>query len=208
MLTELHVLVAKATTFIDKERWLDVRKKYVTASQVAAIMGEHEYLSAGNLALSKLGKGRPFVENKFMWWGKELEDCNAHAFGKLTNCSVYMDQLWFAKGALGATLDGLWTLPEGHEPHSPLIEWYDYAEDPGLWVLEMKNSDQGYDELPRMYWWQLQTQMHVSGLSKGLVVVKVGGSEMAAFPMEYDEFAMAAAEEAAVKFMANLEEYL
>jgi len=186
--------------------WLKLRTQYVTASQTAALFKEHKYLSNNKLLLRKLGAEDPIVENPSMWWGSRLEETNAEAFVDLTGGLPLVDQLWLTRGKLGATLDGLWDcVYDGWHPD--WIQWRTERPASGkLCVLEMKNTRDHWDELPRHYWWQVQTQMHVSRLTTGVLVAKVGAAEMDAYKIDYDPFAMAAASDLAEDFMREVSE--
>lgn len=60
--------------------WLEERKKYITCTETATVLGLHPYNSCADMILSKRGLLPPIVETEAMTWGKRLERVVAEAY--------------------------------------------------------------------------------------------------------------------------------
>lgn len=208
---QLATIVNRGQRFDSQDDWLRARLSFVTASQVATLMGENPYQNIRNLAKEKLEKKlTSFPDRPPMWWGRRLEGVNGQAFRDLYGGEVWLEQLFFGNRHVAATLDGLWypNGPKGEHPN--WIDWGSPSQPQDLCVLELKNTDAwgSWNDVPPYYWWQVQSQMHCTGLTDGLLVAKIGAARMRAFHIEYDSFAMKEAAEKATHFMENLEKYV
>ena len=196
--------------FDNKEQWLAERRKYVTASQVAALMDDSPYGTPAKLAAKKLNP-EPYQDNRYMWWGRHLEQAVGEAFGLLYGGECLVKQKWCPAAPLAATLDGWWTPAFAQEGYNPdWITWKTDIPEEVDSALEIKVSKSLAKRvsLPSHYWWQIQTQMHCAGLTQGILVAMVGVHDLRAWAVYYDELAMAAAVKKAEHFLSNMESYL
>ncbi len=182
--------------------WLEERKKLITGSDVAAILGESAYKSRKRVIEEKAGiKSDSIPDNRYMWFGREMEVANMKAFSKLSGVKVKPTNTLMASTKIpgyGATIDGLTIFPptgiaqpkwmgrmlSGHWPRNIS----------GLGILEAKNCGEKHIEAwsgntcPKHYWWQVQAQLDVTGLPWAILMAKIGAADMKAFFIEYDEF--------------------
>lgn len=96
--------------------WLDIRKKYITASEAAVLVGADPYSSPG-----KLRNPSPFEGNSFTFVGQMLEPvvCNVVNAVMGTRFTLYENESghkeFYTSGLLGAT-------PDAHEDRKILLE--------------------------------------------------------------------------------------
>jgi len=195
--------------------WLERRRNYVTASQLAVVMGDNPFTSRDKLFKEKVLGDFPVLDFPAPWWGLFLEDKILEAFGILSGLETQAGQEFVARGELSATLDAR-VLGPGEDSHrTNWINWHWNAEGSLPAVADAKNTSQKSfanwrrygvpkDGIPKYYWWQLQAQMHCTGVDTGILVVKVGARELHAFVEEYDELAMELAVDKVRDFMKEV----
>ena len=196
--------------YASQEDWLEERRKVVTATEVAALFGEHPFLTAEQLAANKRSRNDIPV-NRQMWWGIHLEPSILKAFQVFTGVRIRPthSMLRSTRAPVSATLDGLVYCPEHPSGEHP--DWVTIVGNlpQGLGVIDAKNvsarsRSRWLREAPKMYWWQIQTQTFVTGLDFGILVAKIDSSEMVAHVVEADADAHDAIQEAATAFMERL----
>jgi putative phage-type endonuclease len=64
----------------DETAWLKARKRVLTASDMAAVLGLNPWKSALDVYLDKQGPSEPREDNDAMWWGRHLEGKIAEAY--------------------------------------------------------------------------------------------------------------------------------
>lgn len=99
-----------------EEDWLELRKKYITASQGAILVGANPYSSP-----KAIREPKPFFGNAFTEVGHALEPVVVYVTNKVlgTEFKLYEDtegcKAFYTSGKLGAT-------PDAHEDHKVLLE--------------------------------------------------------------------------------------
>lgn len=141
--------------FIDVQQgsseWLELRKKCVTATDIATIMGENPYKTAYQLWQEKIGLRDPEPENDAMRRGKELESIALEMFcgmkQKAFDPSVVVHDTY--DWAM-ASLDGI------SEDNLSIVE---------IKCMGKKNHDEAMSGVVKsLYMYQMQWQMFVTGL--------------------------------------------
>ena len=169
--------------------WLELRKKYVSSTESAALFGISPYATAFELwhrKKDKLDKGA--VGGRAVW-GNRLErsiaDGIAEDYGvKIRNMRRYMfdDTI-----RIGASFDyEIWAM--GADTDDNIIRAM--RRDEGVGILEIKNVDRsvfysdwtvdketGYIEAPAHIEAQVQHQLHVSGYDWAVIAALVGGND-------------------------------
>jgi predicted phage-related endonuclease len=158
-----------------REEWLDLRKGYVGASEVAALFGCQAAYALSHFALWHVKRGvtPPPVEGPRVTWGKRLEEVVALAVREEHGYDVAHGRYGIAEECrAGASLD------------------FEIAADPvgehvGPGVLETKSVDwlihrrQWTDgEPPPHILLQLQHQLACTGFAWGAVACLVGGNDL------------------------------
>jgi predicted phage-related endonuclease len=67
----------------DRTAWLAARRRGITGTDVAAILGLNPWRNALDVYLDKIGEGEPTPVNEAMWWGTYLEDGMARRYAEL-----------------------------------------------------------------------------------------------------------------------------
>jgi putative phage-type endonuclease len=165
----------------DRERWLQLRRSGIGASEIAATLGESPWLSAIELYAQKIGldTNTGLDDAEHIYWGNQLEAAIVAGYQHRTGRPVEhqgkllrsVDHPW----AL-CTLDALTT--DGREG------------DP--WPLEIKNvgvqkAHEWEDGPPRHYVAQLHHQMLVTNAQRATAAALIGGQRMVWCDVERDE---------------------
>lgn len=158
---------------MNKEEWLERRKKFITSTEVAALLGLSEWESP--FALWHRKRGGLSVEkeeSEAMYFGKKLEKIVAEAVAEEMEVVVSLDNEFRTMGYIGASYD--YTIDEeGHE--IPLeIKTVD------KWVFKEKFLVQGdvVLEMPYTYELQVQAQLLLHESDKSYVAILVGGNKL------------------------------
>jgi predicted phage-related endonuclease len=164
----------------DRAEWLRLRRRYVGASEVAALFNAQPAYAMGVYALWMVKAGRmepPDVSVERAAWGLRLENAIAEAAAEREGWRLLLG-VYATRGGLGATLDRC--IAEATE--TDRAELGEHAEGPG--VLELKNVDwlvhrRGWkDEPPLHVLLQLQAQLYAVGYRWGAVAALVGGNDL------------------------------
>lgn len=165
-----------------REAWLRVRRTGIGASEVAAVLGVHPYLSAYTLWHEKRGLLPPLEESEAMEWGKLLEPVIADKYARVTGRKLVDHGRYQALRSsrwpfLIATLD---------REVAPV----DGRKGPG--ALEIKTTGtfvepKWKDEPPLYVQTQMQAQLAVTGWSWGSFAVLVGGQKYDHLDMNRDD---------------------
>lgn len=170
-----------------REEWLTVRRAFVTASNVAVVLGESPFSTPSQLWSEMSGLVKSSTEEaEWMKWGSRLEDAIARGYveengGTLISLGALTVLQSLRYPWMAATLDRL------VEVNGELM------------VLECKNvsslkADEWEDEPPLHYQIQVQAQLACTGLKRGVLVALIGGNRLAWFIIDRnDEFIDAAA---------------
>jgi putative phage-type endonuclease len=166
----------------DRERWLQLRRSGVGASEIAAVLGESPWLSATELYAMKVGasQGDPDLdEAEHIYWGNQLEGAILAGYQDRTGRPVTR------RSALLRSVEHPWALctldGETGEPGSV-----------PSWPLEIKNiglakAHEWEDGPPRHYILQLHQQMLVTGAEKATAAALIGGQRLVWCDVERDE---------------------
>jgi len=164
----------------DRAEWLRLRRRYVGASEVAALFSAQPPYAMGVYALWMVKAGRmepPDVSVERAAWGLRLENAIAEAAAEREGWRLLLG-VYATRGRLGATLDRCIAEPT----EADRAELGEHAEGPG--VLELKNVDwlvhrRGWkDEPPLHVLLQLQAQLYAVGYRWGAVAALVGGNDL------------------------------
>lgn len=158
----------------DRASWLALRRKYIGASEVAALFGLQADYQPGLFALWQQKAGRlpeEDIQGERLRWGLLLEDAIAQACREMRGWDVQPGVYATHECGLGATLDRIVMQAEGMEGAGP---------------LEMKNLDTAVfmrswkdgGEPPMHIQLQLQAQLLVTGAQWGAVAALVGGNRL------------------------------
>ncbi len=183
-------------TAIPKEE----RRKYIGASEVAALFGVHPQISKFELWHRKAGNipEPDLSSNERVYWGNQLESAIAHGFSqqmgwKIRKVHRYIEHP-LIKG-MGASLD--FEIVDHKRGPAPLeiktVDW-----------LQFRNWPDG--EPPLNYMLQLQHQMAVTKRDWGVVGVLVGGNEAKPYYFERHPGAIAKIESAVADFWDSIRE--
>jgi hypothetical protein len=177
-------------------------------------MGDNEFEE-----ISDIGKEKEFSDNakRSMAWGSACEQANMDTLFRGTGASYRHLNLFLESSVeprLGATLDGLLRPGKGlkedrfvelcsrKKPARKFVS--DLQAHVGTCgVIEMKQSDwrswdseynkkklkQWTEDCPPMYYWQVQTQLLVTGLDWGVIVCRLGAADWRGHVILADAFA-------------------
>lgn len=190
----------------DTPEWHAARNRVVTGTWVAALFGEHPWKSREDLR-NRLEFGSTTKPSRYMWWGRNDEKHIIHSYGQLMALNVVPSNVFAERGSLGATIDGhIVGFECGQEP----VEAEEVTSAPAYWtrtaksirealeaskdplILEIKTTSEknrslwGRD-IPRAYWWQVQSQMWCHHLTRTVVVAKLGAHDIRHHLVEYEQ---------------------
>ena len=203
--------------FTTRDAWLDLRRKNLNSTEIAALFGLSPYQTSLELALTKAGKiPEADVGSERTAWGQRLQDSIAEGvFEEHGIDGIALTEYVVIDGLrIGSSFD--------FEIHGPLAnaEKYgalsDYAQNFGPGVLEVKNVDgrifandwelrDGQLEAAPHIEIQLQHQLLVSGLKWGAIAVLVNGNRLYVCIRMADEYFAQRILDAAAKFWADLD---
>ena len=177
-------VIADASIMEEKD-WLQLRRNYIGASEVSAILGINPWKSSFGVYVDKV-QGSTFEGNIHTEFGKWLEphiraefpkrflkeedvEIKVHAYPYMLQHPDYE--------CLSVNLDGIMEHPEY-----------------GVGVIEIKTASEMQqkkwqdDELPDMYFCQIQQELSITGLSYAYVVALVGKRLLWKYVARDDEF--------------------
>lgn len=147
------------------DEWLEVRKKGIGGSDMAAILGFNKYSDAVSIWLDKRGELPPVEENEPMYWGNVLEEVVAQEFAKRTGWKVRNNN---------------YTLQSIEHPYLLAnIDREIVGVDAGLeckTANAFKLDEWKGDEVPTSYYIQCQHYMAVTGKSSWWIACLLGGN--------------------------------
>ncbi|HEX2676203.1 MAG TPA: YqaJ viral recombinase family protein [Polyangiales bacterium] len=167
---------------LDRERWKQLRRSGIGASEIAAVLGESPWLSAIELYAVKIGQsdGDPSLDTaEHVYWGNQLEAAIIAGYQDRTGRPVKRSAVLLRSAEHPwaiCTLDG---------------ETGDVGGEPS-WPLEIKNvgmhkAVEWEDGPPPHYRLQLQHQMLVTGAHKATAAALIGGQRLVWCDVERDE---------------------
>lgn len=167
------------TSKMTHEEWLDIRKKSIGGSEIAAVIGMSRWKTPFAIWAEKTGRiDNAVQQNESMYWGTVMEAILREEFTKRTGYAVKEAHYIFASidnPFLTANIDGYVDLGNG-----------DYA------VLEIKTAgnyaEQDWqDGCPIEYYLQVQHYLYITGMFKAFIAVLIGGNTFKYIEVDRDE---------------------
>lgn len=160
---------------VEHSFWLKLRESYLGASEVAAALGLNPYKSPLRLYLDKMGQAEDPEDlsgNEHVEFGIQMEDPIRNWFGKrfATAEGVEVEVQEYPYTLRHPDIEFLSASPDG------LIKHPGY----GIGLIEIKTASERMwrewqdDNLPDMYYLQVQAQLCVTGLDYAYIVALVG----------------------------------
>lgn len=162
-----------------EKEWLELRKKDLTSTDVAALFGANKYKSLYQIWSEKrTGISEPFKDNDRMKWGRRLEQAVADGLCEDAGmaCKPYKHYVRLDEHRLGSSFDCLTS--DGALLEIKTVDPYVFKKE---WF---KMPDGGYIA-PDHIELQVQHQMLVSGIDKAYIGALVGGNR--SIPLQYRE---------------------
>lgn len=173
--------IAKADNQSD---WLAQRAPFIGASVVAALFGEHPFVTPATLARERRGERAP--DNAAMARGRRLESVVAEWWADEHNAPVAeAPELYVANDTLIATLDRI---------------VIDAPE-----AVEVKTTSMRVHEVSRHWWWQCQCQLACTGFERVHVAVLDQSMRLQSFTVMPDPDAWVRMLDAARTFLDRIE---
>lgn len=201
---------AVVVPYSSEEEWLELRRQFVTASEIGAIMGDSPYDTPRSIARKKLGITKPWLGNHLTRMGQLMEEANITAFAVATGWDLELTHAFLSRGPVSCTLDALVRKVDFSGDPRLDVEWangYPSCPEGTILVLDGKNVRAGseWTELPTYYWWQAQSQMYCTHLTHHIMMAKVDAHRLVPHYIEADPFAQEAMVERAQWFLDNME---
>lgn len=173
---------------MDRQEWLERRRKGIGGTDAAAILGLSKYRTPAEVWEEKTGR-RPMevAETEPMKWGLRLEDAIAAAYSEQTGRRVKRT-------------------PLRRHPQHPIIlgspdriVLRDETHDAKLLEIKTTRSDDDYaprggeldvepeKRIPAMHYVQVQHYLGITGLAEADVAVLFGGSDFRIYPIPRDD---------------------
>lgn len=170
----------------ERDDWLALRRPYIGASEAAALVDEHPFLTSGELAVEKM-MGATRVENRAMRRGTFLEAAVAEWWAADNNLVLTEPTDLYVYGdTLIATLDRRIGLRDE--------------------AVEIKTASYRVTEPARYWYWQVQVQMLCARLDRVHIVVLDPSMDLQTFTVEPCPEDQARIFEAAKEFLAHTSE--
>lgn len=174
----------------------------IGASEIAAVMGLHPWTSPIEVYLQKIGEMPPMEDNDFTRWGRWMEARIREWYVEKTGArvfvpseSLYHDVYTF----LRATPDGI-ILDDDGRPSAVM----DCKV--ANWRVSDRFGEPGTDDIPWMYYAQLQQQMLVCAVGIGHLEASVGGMPPQTWTVARDEDFIAAIVDDGAEFWRRVQE--
>lgn len=167
------------TSKMTREEWLDIRKKSIGGSEIAAVIGMNRWKTQFAVWAEKTGRIDSSVQqSESMYWGTVMEAILRQEFAKRTGYSVKEAHYIFASvdnPFMTANIDGYVDLGNG-----------EYA------VLEIKTAgnyaeSDWNDGCPIEYYLQVQHYLYITGMQKAFIAVLIGGNNFKYLEIARDE---------------------
>ncbi|MDT3497178.1 YqaJ viral recombinase family protein [Bacillus toyonensis] len=170
-----YEVIAK-TTDLTREEWLEIRKRGIGGSDLAAVLKLSDWNSPMSIYLDKIGELKEKPQSEYAYWGDALEEVVAQEFMKRTGLKVRRkNQMLRSKKHpfMMANIDReVIGCKEGLECKT---------------TSEYKRSEWKGDNVPPQYILQCQHYMSVTGYKKWHIAVLIGGNTFAFKTIERDE---------------------
>jgi len=177
------ILIEKVST--NREKWLELKKNTVGASEINTICGLNKFKTRLQLWAEKTGRAEPEPENEYMRLGTYMEPFIVQMFERAQNAAVIRPDCMYRHPELEwatCTPDGLVIAKEGQRTDEPFAPQ----------LLECKNvnyrsAPAWEDGIPNYAHMQTIWGMGVLGLQAGFVAALVGAdaNQFHAKPVQY-----------------------
>ncbi len=178
----------------DEKHWLELRRKDVTSTEVAALFGLSPYMTAYELWHRKHDNLEvAFDVNERMKWGTRLQDSIAAGIAEDYDIRVrpMKEYMRIAELRMGSSFDFKYNYKMDAEDSPPLgileIKNVDSLAFKDGWVIDGDNV-----EAPAHIEIQVQHQMAVSGVEHALIGALIGGNRVVLIKREPDQEVVAA----------------
>ncbi len=167
------------TSKMTHEEWLDIRKKSIGGSEIAAVIGMNRWKTQFAVWAEKTGRIDSSVQqSESMYWGIVMESILRQEFSKRTGYAVKEAHYIFASidnPFMTANIDGYVDLGNG-----------EYA------VLEIKTAgnyaeSDWNDGCPIEYFCQVQHYLYITGMKKAFIAVLIGVNQFKYLEINRDE---------------------
>jgi putative phage-type endonuclease len=189
-----HPIILADLRETEHSYWLKLRESYLGASEVATALGLNPYKSPLRLYLDKMGQAEDLSDNEHVEFGIQMEAPIRKWFGKrfATAEGVEVKVQEYPYTLRHPDIEFLSASPDG------LIEHPGH----GIGLIEIKTASERMwrdwegDNLPDMYYLQIQTQLCVTGLNYAYIVALVGKKLLWKYIPRNDEVITAMVEQA------------
>jgi putative phage-type endonuclease len=168
--------VLARTKDIERDDWLDLRRKGIGGSDVSAICGLNKWRSPVAVYLDKIGELPPVEETEAMYWGTTLEDIVAQEFSKRTGLKVQRRNAIFQHPKHDFMLANIDRWIVGSKAGLEVKTANEYTKDE--WIGE---------QVPTAYALQCHHYMACTGAEQWYVAVLIGGNKFEWRVIERDE---------------------
>ncbi|OQB36001.1 MAG: YqaJ-like viral recombinase domain protein [Candidatus Latescibacteria bacterium ADurb.Bin168] len=162
-----------------RDLWLAERRKHITATDVAAILGVSPWRTQMQVWLDKKGLVEE-EDSERMRWGRKLERLILEGYSEAVGQELRLFEYVFTSSTvqplLGASLDAQWESGD----HRPVDAKNIQRKDSDEW------GDPESGDVPKHYAAQLAVQMHVTDAPAADLAVLFGGNRLERFTVERD----------------------
>lgn len=167
-----HPLILANLEEMEHGNWLKLRENYLGASEVAAALGLNPYKSPLRLYLDKMGHAEDLSDNEHVEFGIQMEEPIREWFSKrfVKVEGVDIEVCKYPFTLRHPEIEFLSASPDGIIEHPGL----------GTGLIEIKTASERMwkewegENLPDMYYLQVQAQLCVTGLEYAYIVALVG----------------------------------
>lgn len=164
------------TLNMNKDEWLEYRRRGIGGSDIAAICGLNKYKTAFDVYLDKIGKGKEYQESEAAYFGTLFEEAVAKEFSKRSGKKVRNKNSILAHKDFDFMFANVDRLIVGEKAGLECKTASEY--------VKSKWSD---DNIPMDYMLQCQWYMAVTGYKKWYIAVIIGGNKFEYKEIDRDE---------------------
>jgi len=196
---------------MERNEWLEARKKGIGGTDIAAIFGLNRWKSPMHVYLDKIGAGETVEQNEAMYWGSKMERDLAERFdeehpefllerNQESELSVHPDHPFIVGSFDGLVLSAYSGVDVNGKVLPPIAGWEAKT------ASAYKRSEWDGVDVPQEYWLQCQWYMGISGLPRWYLSVLIGGNDYREFVIERDDEAIEMLIRRAVEFWKLVED--